>query len=74
MTTPDDIKQIVRLHLGQRVVDESNYLAEDLGAESADLANIVASLEAKSGIQVSESELVKIRTVADLVRLFVPPR
>ena len=69
--TPDDIKQVVRLQLGARRIEEPDYLVEDLGAESADIANIVAALEARTGVRISENELVKIRQVSDLVRLFV---
>jgi acyl carrier protein len=39
---------------------------EDLGAESADIANLVAAAEDKYGIVVKESEIARIFTPADL--------
>ena len=42
---------------------------EDLGAESADVANIVAAVEEKYHILVKESEIARIFTPADLLQL-----
>ncbi len=41
-------------------------LVSDLGAESADLVNLVAALEDKYQIVVGEEELPDLRTVRDL--------
>lgn len=65
----EEIKKLVGVQLGVRVVEENSLLVEDLGAESADVANIVAALEKKYQITVKESEIAKIRTPADLLEL-----
>ena len=39
----DDIKRLVGIQLGVRNVSEQDKLVEDLGAESADVANIIAA-------------------------------
>ena len=65
----EDIQKLVGLQLGIRLVDEHARLVEDLGAESADVANLVAVVEEKYHIVVKESEIAKIFTPADLFAL-----
>ena len=65
----DDIKKMVSLQLGVRDVSADSLLVEELGAESADVVNIIAVLEEKYQIVVKESEIAKIRTPADLLSL-----
>ena len=65
----EEIKRLVRLQLGVREVGEESLLVEELSAESADVANIVAALEEKYQIMVKESEIAKVRTPADLFEL-----
>jgi acyl carrier protein len=65
----EDIQKLVALQLGIRPVAEDARLVEDLGAESADVANIVAALEEKYHIVVKESEIARLFTPADLFEL-----
>jgi len=65
----DEIKKLVSLQLGARDVNENSLLVEDLSAESADVANIIAALEDKYKITVKETDIAKIRTPADLFDL-----
>jgi len=65
----EDIQKLVELQLGVRLVAEDIRLVEDLGAESADVANIVAAVEEKYHIVVKESEIAKILTPTDLFEL-----
>lgn len=65
----EDIQKLVELQLGVRLVAENDRLVEDLGAESADVANIVAAVEEKYHIVVKESEIAKIFTPVDLFEL-----
>jgi acyl carrier protein len=60
---------LVSLQLGIRDVTENSLLVEELGAESADIVNIIAVLEEKYQIVVKESEISKIRMPADLYEL-----
>lgn len=66
--TPEltEIQTIVRLQLGLAKADPEDRLVGDLGAVSADIVNIVVALEQKYGVDVDESALAGIRTVADL--------
>ena len=61
----DEIKKLVGLQLGKRNVNENDRFAEDLGAESADVANIVAIVEEKYGITIKEAEIANISTPAE---------
>ncbi|HXQ35458.1 MAG TPA: phosphopantetheine-binding protein [Anaerolineales bacterium] len=65
----EDINNLVGLQLGVRLVAEDSRLVEDLGAESADVANLVAAVEEKYHVIVKESEIAKIFTPADLFDL-----
>ena len=49
-------------------VDAGDDLVSDLGAESADLVNLIAAVEDKYGIVVGEEELPELNTVEDLFR------
>lgn len=64
--TQMDINQLVQLQLGTKSVDQSDRLVQDLGAESADIANIVAVAEEKYHITIRESEIAKIITPKDI--------
>jgi acyl carrier protein len=67
--TQDEIRKLIELQLGKRGVQDSNRLVEDLGAESADVANLVATAEEKYGIAIKESEISRIFTPQDLFEL-----
>lgn len=65
----DEIRKLVGLQLGKRIVNKNDRFVEDLGAESADVANIVATVEEKYGITIKEAEISAIFTPADLLAL-----
>lgn len=67
--TNDEIRKLIELQLGQRSVHDGDRLVEDLGAESADVANLVAAAEEKYGITIKESEIARIFTPQDLFEL-----
>ncbi len=64
--TEKEICEMVELQLGKRDVKSDDRLVEDLGAESADVANLVASAEERYGVFIKESEIARIFTPADL--------
>jgi len=65
----DEIKKLVGMQLGQRYVNDKDRFVEDLGAESADIANLVAAAEEKFGITIKEAELASLFTPDDLFLL-----
>ena len=67
--TIEEISRLVGVQLGNRRVNADDRFFEDLGAESIDVVNIAAAIEAKYRIEIKESEIAGIRTPADLLRL-----
>lgn len=68
MASMAEIQSLIADQLG---VDESEVTAsarivEDLGAESSDIANIVAAVQDKYDIEVPESEIENFVTVQDV--------
>ena len=68
MLTLEDLQNLVGVQLGKRNVSAEDRLQEDLGAESADLVNIIAALEDKYHISFAETDIASIRTVRDIYR------
>lgn len=64
-----DICRTVGLVLGRRDVAPASRLAEDLGAESADVLNIIVTVEEKYGVSIDDAEVPSVRTVGDLHHL-----
>jgi acyl carrier protein len=61
-----DIAKTVGLVLGRINVKPADRLYEDLGAESADVLNIVVTMEEKYGIRIDDADVPSIRTISDL--------
>lgn len=61
------VVEVLRNQLGLDEVDPQALIVEELGAESSDIVNIIASVEERFAIEIAESELPDIRNVADLV-------
>jgi acyl carrier protein len=62
----DEIKQLVSNQMGTGSVNDTDRIVEDLGAESSDVANIIAAVEDRYGIQVPEGAIKNITTVRDV--------
>jgi acyl carrier protein len=67
--TIEDIQTLVGLQLGLRRVSGQDRLMEDLGAESADIVNIIATVEDKYRISLAEADISRVRTVRGLYDL-----
>ena len=64
--TMNDIRELVALQLGMSSVQANDRIIEDLGAESADIVNIIVAMEEKYKITIEEEELRDIQKVSDL--------
>lgn len=64
-----DLKTLVGLQLGKPNIDETAHFVEELGAESADILNILLAVEDKYRIFIAESEMSEIKSTADLYAL-----
>jgi acyl carrier protein len=67
--TVGEIAGLVSVQLGAGEVRGEHHLIQDLGAESVDLVNILSALVDRYGVDVVETDLADIQTVADLARL-----
>jgi acyl carrier protein len=63
------LKTLVGLQLGKPNLDETAHFVKDLGAESADILNIVLAVEDKYHVSIAESEMSEIKSTADLYAL-----
>ena len=64
-----DLKTLVGLQLGQAEIDSSAHFVEELGAESADILNIILAVEDKYAVHIADSEMSEVRTTSDLYNL-----
>ena len=67
----EEVSRTVGLVLGRRHVTADQRLVEDLGAESADILNIMVTLEQKYGVKIDETEMTGVATARDLYQLLV---
>lgn len=67
--SPHEILEVVAVQLGRPGVARSDRLIEDLGADSADLLNLVVALEDRFGISIGEEELAELGSVEDVLAL-----
>jgi acyl carrier protein len=65
----EDLTRLVSLLLGAPTVHADDRLVEDLGAESADLVNLIATVEDKYQVVLDEEAVARVHTVADLQAL-----
>ena len=65
----EEIAEIVCLQLGVDSAGPGDRLLEDLGAESADLLNLIVAVEDRYGIAIGEEDVAVVGTVEDLYRL-----
>ena len=67
--TFDKVRDIIadQLSLDREKIVETTVMAEELGADSLDLVEILMSLEDEFGISIPDEEIPNLKTIKDLV-------
>lgn len=69
MATIDKVKKIIAGQLSvavEKITDTTN-IAEDLGADSLDLVEILMSLEDEFGVSIPDEAIPEIKTIKEIV-------
>ncbi|HOK07199.1 MAG TPA: acyl carrier protein [Syntrophales bacterium] len=69
MTLEEKVIEIIMEQLGvtkEECRPEAAFI-DDLGADSLDLVELIMEMEENFGIQISDDELEKIRTIQDVI-------
>lgn len=64
--TIEKIQRLVEGQLGIKGVKPEDRLLEELGAQSADVVNLISALEDQYDIDIDEDEIAELKTVEDL--------
>ena len=66
-TTMERLKKIVaeQLNVEESKIVPAASFTDDLGADSLDLVELIMSLEEEFGVEISDEQAEKIRTVGD---------
>lgn len=57
----------------EECVPEASFM-DDLGADSLDIVELIMAMEENFGIEITDDELLKIRTVRDAIEFIVKKR
>ena len=69
MTTIEKVTEIIanQLSVDKKKITEKTNIAEDLGADSLDLVEILMSLEDEFGVSIPDEAIPEIKTIKDVV-------
>lgn len=67
----EKVKSILADQLGLKEdkIKPESRIVEDLGADSLDVVELLMTMEDDFGVSVSDEEAVKLKTVADIVKM-----
>ena len=65
----EEIKSLLASHLGidAEIITEESDIEDDLGADSLDVVEMLATLEEEHGIYIADEDVLAMRTVGDVL-------
>ncbi|MFA7464454.1 MAG: acyl carrier protein [Syntrophales bacterium] len=69
MSIEERVIEIITEQLGvtkEECVPEASFM-DDLGADSLDIVELIMAMEENFGVEISDEELMKIRTIQDAI-------
>lgn len=69
MTTFEKISEIIskRLSISIEKIKEETVMAEELGADSLDMVEVIMDLEDEFGVSIPDEAIPNLKTIKDLV-------
>lgn len=69
MSVLDKVKNIIALQLSLDMdeLSEKTDIAEDLGADSLDVVELIMTLEDEFGLMIEDEEIMELKTIGDVV-------
>ena len=62
----DTVIDVLKHHFGDKPIEESTHLMDDLGGDEFDIVDVIVQLEQKLNITIPEEETFDIMTVSAL--------
>ncbi len=66
----EKVKKLIaeQLDVEEDVIKETSSIADDLGADSLDVVDLVMSIEDEFDVEIPEDQVENIKTVGDIVK------
>ena len=67
MDFEQNIKNMIKQHLGVTNVKNNSSLIDDLGANNLDIVELIMSIEEKFDVEIPDEKIKKLITVQDII-------
>ena len=67
----ESLIRLVEVQLGSKKVKLEDRFAEDLGAESIDMVNLMVTIEENTGMFIPEEVIPELKTLQDLLNFII---
>jgi acyl carrier protein len=67
----ESLIRLVEVQLGRKKVKLEDRFAEDLGAESIDMVNLMVTIEENTGVFIPEEVIPELKTLQDLLNFII---
>ena len=67
MEFEQNIKNMIKQHLGVTNIKNNSSLIDDLGADNLDIVELIMSFEEKFDVEIPDDKIKKLITVQDII-------